>query len=171
MVQDKKKHREAFYVPAEYLLEHEEGLASGPESMNNYGLELSRSFKALKVWISVKTHGLQWFTSHISMNIDQALYLKKRIDESSKLKIMNNVAMNIVCFQYQCENPINNNIVNKNICMALQTKGIASPSSTIRHGEYVLRVAITNHKSTFIDFDILVDACIELGNEYERSMS
>jgi aromatic-L-amino-acid decarboxylase len=49
LIRDKEKHRSTFSITPNYLLQQERGLASGPESLNNYGIELSRSFKALKV--------------------------------------------------------------------------------------------------------------------------
>jgi hypothetical protein len=48
--------------------------------------------------------------------------------------------------------------------MTLQESGIASPSSTILNGRYAIRVAITNHRSIQEDFDILVDAVLEIGS-------
>ena len=61
LVRDRKAHREAFALTPEYLEKTERGLASGPLWFSEYGLQLSRGFRALKVWMSIKEHGLDRF--------------------------------------------------------------------------------------------------------------
>src|SRR6185503_4657612 len=58
LIRDAAVHREAFATAVNYLAAHERGLSAGPDNLTNYGMELSRGFKALKVWMSLKEHGL-----------------------------------------------------------------------------------------------------------------
>ena len=167
LIKNPDAHRSAFAVIPDNLLHHERGLASGPEPINNYGMELSRGFKALKVWMSLKEHGLKKYVTLIRQNIAQAFYLEELIKERQELELLTPVTMNIVCYRYikpglSCDQL---NTLNKEILMNLQERGIASPSYTILNGKYSIRVAITNHRSRKEDFEVLVKETIKLGEE------
>lgn len=167
LVRDESMLRSAFAMTPEYLLQHEEGLAAGPESLNNFGIELSRSFKALKIWMTLQEFGLQRFAIVIQQNLAQADYLGRLIVRTDRLELLAPISLNIVCFRYVLpgadEHTLNQ--LNKSLCMRLQTDGIASPSSTILQGKYAIRVAITNHRSRKSDFDMLVASCVRIGSE------
>jgi glutamate/tyrosine decarboxylase-like PLP-dependent enzyme len=167
LIKDGDAHRNAFSVIPNYLLHHERGLASGPEPINNYGMELSRGFKALKVWMSLKEHGLKKYSSLIRQNIAQAFYLESLIKEREELELLTPVTMNIVCYRYSKPgmNLDKLNFLNKEILMILQERGIASPSYTILNGKYSIRVAITNHRSRKEDFELLIEETIKIGYE------
>jgi len=167
LIKNKEAHRNSFSFAPNYLMTHEEGLASGPESLNNYGIELSRGFKALKVWMSIKEHGLLKFGLQIEKNIQQAAYLTEMIYLKPDLELLAPTSLNIVCFRFtniKLSNDHLNNL-NKIIVMQLQVQGIASPSSTILNGTYAIRVAITNQRSCKKDFDTLIEAVIKIGSE------
>ncbi len=61
LIRDPQLHREAFAYAVNYLMVHERGLSAGPDGYNNYGMELSRGFKALKIWMSIKQNGLETY--------------------------------------------------------------------------------------------------------------
>lgn len=165
LVKDREKHRAAFAYSPNYLTIHERGLAAGPESLNNYGLELSRGFKALKVWMSLKEHGIDKYRRMIRQNIAQCFYLASLIEKTENLELMAPVSMNIVCYRFNPGGMSDEvlNSMNKEILMQLQEQGIAAPSSTILNGNYVIRVANVNHRSTKADFEALVAATVQLG--------
>jgi glutamate/tyrosine decarboxylase-like PLP-dependent enzyme len=173
LIKNGNAHRNAFAVIPNYLLHHERGLASGPEPVNNYGMELSRGFKALKVWMSLKEHGLKKYVSLINQNISQAFYLESLIKEKGELELMTPVTMNIVCYRYIRPGLTSEqlNLLNKEILMNLQERGIASPSYTILNGNYSIRAAITNHRSRQEDFELLVKETIKIGNELFNRVS
>lgn len=166
LIRDKKAHRNAFSFSPDYLITHEKGLASGPESLNNFGIELSRGFKALKVWMSIKEHGIIKYAKQIEKNIQQAEYLTNLINQNNNLELLAPTSLNIVCFRFiehhKTQEQLNQ--LNKEIVMTLQVLGIASPSSTVLNGTYAIRVAITNHRSLISDFDTLIHETIRLGN-------
>ncbi len=166
LIKNAGAHRKAFAVEANYLLNHEGGLAAGPDPMGNYGLELSRGFKALKVWMSLKEHGIQKYASAIRQNIAQAFYLGELIGKEKNLELLTPVSMNVVCFRYRRDGLFTEqlNRLNKEIVMALQERGIASPSSTILGGRYAIRVANTNHRSRKEDFEVLIRETIRIGD-------
>ncbi len=170
LIRDGEAHRNAFAVAANYLLSHERGLAAGPEPFSNFGMELSRGFKALKVWMSLKEHGLEKYRRLIRQNLEQAQYLSNLITNSAKLELLADVSLNIVCYRY---NPgtlsiEDLNTLNKNILMQLQEEGIAAPSYTLLQGRYALRVAITNHRSRWQDFEVLVTETLRIGNALQN---
>ena len=167
LIKNKDSHRGSFYIQPSYLVSHEKGLAAGPDPVNNYGLELSRGFKALKVWMSIKEHGIDAFKDLIAQNIAHSFYLGELVKSSEHLELLTPVTMNIVCFRFVLEGLSTEelNELNKNILMTLQERGIASPSSTVLSGKYAIRCANVNHRSRKEDFDMLVTAAIAIGKE------
>ena len=170
LIRDAAAHRQAFSSQVNYLLQHERGLSAGPESFSNYGIELSRGFKALKVWMLLKENGIRKYSRLVRQNISQARYLGGLIRTQSSLELLAEPSLNIVCYRFN--NGISNddemNILNKEILMRLHEEGIATPSYTVLHGHYAIRVAITNHRSQLEDFDALVKATVRLGLELSR---
>ena len=167
LVKNAEAHRNAFAVTPKYLLQEERGLAGGPDRINNFGIELSRGFKALKVWMSIKEHGIEKYASVIGQNIAQAFYLSDLIIRESSLELLSPVTMNIVCYRFTIVglSATELNELNKEIVIQLQEQGIASPSSTILNGEYAIRICIVNHRSQDADFELLVKETIRIGRE------
>jgi glutamate/tyrosine decarboxylase-like PLP-dependent enzyme len=167
LIRDAAAHRDAFSSPASYLATHDRGLAGGPEPLSNYGMELSRGFRALKVWMLLKHHGIGKYEQLVRQNLQQAQYLGSRIAEAPELELMAAVSLNIVCYRYNPGHLDNTgmNALNKELLQRLQEQGIATPSYTVLNGRYAIRVAITNHRSTRKDFDCLVESSIRLGRE------
>jgi aromatic-L-amino-acid/L-tryptophan decarboxylase len=165
LVKNKSKHRDSFAYQPDYLLSHERGLAAGPDPIGNYGLELSRGFKALKVWFCFQEYGKQMYSRLIRQNIVQCLYLADQIIKHPALELMAPVPLNIVCFRYNPGHKSREelNQMNKEILMQLHEKGIAAPSSTILSGHYVIRVAHVNHRSRRSDFDALLQGVLSIG--------
>ncbi|MBO9632828.1 MAG: amino acid decarboxylase [Chitinophagaceae bacterium] len=171
LIRDAAAHREAFAIAVNYLITHERGLSGGPDPFSNYGMELSRGFKALKVWMSLKEHGMDKYRQLVRQNLRQAQYLAELITMESMLELVAPVSLNIVCFRYTTPSSNNDelNHINKEILMQLHEKGIAAPTYTILDGRYVIRVAITNHRTRLTDLDQLVKAVIQIGNEVAAS--
>lgn len=161
------KHRRAFSLTPDYLVHAERGTSAAHTWLSDYGIQLSRGFRALKVWMSLKTHGLNAYKHAIHQNIEQARYLGALVDAAPELENLAPVAMNLVCFRYVVPgmSEADLNRLNEQIVWDLQEKGIAVPTSTILNGRFAIRVAITNHRSRREDFDLLVQKVIELGRE------
>ncbi|MHA7130433.1 pyridoxal phosphate-dependent decarboxylase family protein [Algoriphagus namhaensis] len=167
LIRDARKHREAFAVNPNYLLQEKRGLAGGPDSLNHYGFELSRGFKALKVWMSLKEHGLEKYRSMIAQNNRQAEYLGKLVQQCPELELTAPVCMSITCFRMICPGYSEEQLreLNREILLRLQEDGIAAPSSTILGGKFTLRVANVNQRTRFEDMDLLVREVLRLGKE------
>ncbi len=171
LVRHESAHREAFSLTPEYLAREVEakGLASGAYWFSDYGLQLTRSFRALKVWMSIKEHGLDRFGRMIARNVDQAHYLGRLIRDEVELELCAPIGLDIVCYRF---NPGGLNSaqlerLNRNILAELHEQGIAAPSYTTLKGVYCLRVAIANHRSRTEDFALLVRETLRLGHELD----
>jgi len=165
LVRDKKAHREAFTLTPSYLAETSRGVIAGGLPFAERGLELTRSFRALKVWMSIKTHGIRAFSRLIEQNVNQARYCVELIEEHPDLELVAPVPLNIVCFRFAPRDVSREalNELNQEILLRIQESGLAVPSSTTIAGEFALRIAITNHRSKREDFDLLIKAVSEIG--------
>jgi aromatic-L-amino-acid decarboxylase len=167
LIRDQKKHRDAFALTPNYLLQEKRGLSGGLESISNYGFELSRGFKALKVWMSLKEHGREKYASMITQNNKQAAHLAELVRKSPQLELTAPVSMSITCFRMVVSGWEEAALreLNREILVSLQEEGIASPSSTILNGKYTLRVANVNQRTRMEDMDLLVREVIRLGKQ------
>jgi aromatic-L-amino-acid/L-tryptophan decarboxylase len=165
LIKDEAIHRAAFAQAASYLAHHERGLASGIEPRANFGLELSRGFRALKVWMSLKEHGIEKYRRMIHQNIQQAAYLGELVENQPLLELLAKQTMNLVCFRFNpkglSEDELNR--LNKEILMRLHEQGIAAPSYCFLNGRYAIRVANVNHRSKKEDFEALVEGVLRIG--------
>lgn len=172
LFKDADAHRKAFATAVNYLTAHERGLAAGPETVSNHGMELSRGFKALKVWMSLKEHGVEKYAAMISQNIDQAFYLGEQIKKHPELELLAPVNMNVVCYRYNPGSLEDDrlNALNKELLMRMQEAGIAAPSSTLLSGKYAIRAAITNHRTRRHHLDEMVTATVEIGDKLMKQL-
>ncbi|HUM47402.1 MAG TPA: pyridoxal-dependent decarboxylase [Chitinophagales bacterium] len=161
------QHYQAFSMHADYLAHEDRGVAAGDIWFSDYGVELSRGFKALKIWMTMKEHGVKKFGRLVTQNIEQVQYLKSLVETNEKLELLAPAPMNILCFRYTAPSMSNEqlNILNKELLIRLHESGVAVPSYTVLHGKYALRVANTNHRTRRDDFDLLTRKVIELGDQ------
>lgn len=165
LIRDGEQHRRSFSVSASYLQPPARGIGARPDSTNMRGPQLSRGFKALKVWAQIREHGVQKLGQMQEQNVEQAAYLARLVEAQEHLELMAPVALNIVCFRFNSPavEAEKLNGLNAELLMRLQERGIAAPSSTNLAGRFVLRVAITNQRSRREDFELLVRHAVELG--------
>ncbi|MCG8607511.1 pyridoxal-dependent decarboxylase [bacterium] len=170
LVKNSEDHKNAFKLVADYLLSHERGVPGGPEYFSNFGFELSRGFKALKIWFSIKEHGIDKYRRLVRQNIAQAQYLAQLVERNPDLQLMAPVPLNVVCYRFASVelDEEQHSCLNKEILMRLHEEGIAVPSFTLLDGKYVIRAAITNHRSRKGDFDLLVQESVRIGKEVLR---
>jgi len=165
LVRSEPVHRGTFSLIPAYLARTKRGTSAGPTPFNEYGIELSRSFKALKVWMSLKEHGVDKYGRLIEQNVDQAQYVAKRVETSRELELLAPVPLNVVCFRFfspELDEPALDRL-NEELLLRLQERGAAVLNSTKLHGKYCLRAAITNHRTRREDLDLLIQEVIALG--------
>jgi glutamate/tyrosine decarboxylase-like PLP-dependent enzyme len=167
IVRDAPAHRDSFALVPEYLQRDPDGggMASGSHWFSDYGLQLTRQFRALKVWMSIKEHGLERFGRMIARNVEQAHYLGCLVEAEPSLELTGPIGLDIVCFRYNPGNLDQQtlNDLNTELLVQLQRGGVAAPSYTTLDGNYCLRVAISNHRSRQEDFDLMIEAVLEIG--------
>ena len=168
LVRDQAAHRATFALTPAYLASFDRGIAAGGFPFAERGVQLSRGFRALKVWMSFKTHGLNAFAQLIHQNVRQAHYLAGLVTKHPRLELLAPVPLNVVCFRFVVPPPgaddARLNELNKEILLRIQESGLAIPSQTMLNGKFAIRVAITNHRSRREDFDLLVQAVVEHGS-------
>lgn len=161
LVRDGDIHQKTFASPAAYLQRQERGLSANSPWACDFGLDLSRGFRALKTWFTLSVYGNEKLGRVVAHTCELAQYLKRQIEATSELELLAPVALNIVCFRYRCDDA---NRVNTELVIALQESGIAAPSSTTLNGNVAIRAAIVNHRTTKNDMDILLAAVLKFGN-------
>ena len=167
LVRDPEQQRNTFSLTPAYLKHTERGLAGGAHWYSDYGIQLSRGFRALKIWLSFKEHGLDAYGRLIDQNIAQAALLAARIRREPGLELMAPVTLNIVCFRMVRPGTGDEqlNALNEELLMRLHESGVAVPTYTTLQGRYCLRVAISNHRTRDADLDLFVDTVLRLGRE------
>jgi aromatic-L-amino-acid decarboxylase len=160
LVRDGELHRRTFASPAAYLRRETRGLAAGAYWPCDFGPDLSRGFRALKTWFTLKVYGADRLGEAIAGTCELAGHLARRIADAPDLELLAPVSLNIVCFRYRAEDA---DRVNREIAVRLQESGIAAPSTTTVNGALALRAAIFNHRTTPQDIDALVDATLAFG--------
>ena len=167
LVRHPEAHRATFATASSYLDATPRGIVAGGLPFAELGVQLSRGFRALKVWMSLKSHGADAWARLVEQNVAQARYLRDRIAAEPRLELLAPVPLNVVCFRYTAAGLDRAALdsVNQEILIRVQERGIAVPSSTVLGGRFALRVAITNHRSRREDFDLFVDAVLEAGAE------
>jgi glutamate/tyrosine decarboxylase-like PLP-dependent enzyme len=158
LVRSAEAHRQSFTLTPDYLMRTERGLASCSGGLGEHGIQLSRRFRALKVWMSLKAYGLKKYGRLIQQNVDQAHHLVELIQAHPSLQLLAPAPLNIVCFRFVKEGLSESELerFNMELMMRLQEGGVVVLSSTRINGTFALRAAITNHRSQRQDIDQLV---------------
>ena len=171
LIRDGEQHRKSFTVAASYLAPPPGGIGARVDSSNTRGPQLSRGFKALKVWAQIKEYGYDRLGRLHDQNVAHAHYLAELIDGEADLERLAPVALNIVCFRFRPRALASSSwdALNQKLLIRLQQDGIAAPSHTRINGHFALRVANTNHRSRREDFELLVRETTRLGRELEDS--
>lgn len=173
LIRDRGDHYQTFNLADnhEYMVHLARGIGSGDIWFSDYGVQMSREDRALKIWMCLKEHGSDKYGRLIEQNIQQANYLANLVKVQSKLELLAPTTMNIVNFRYndgQMDNSILNKL-NEEVLLQIQEKGVAAPSSTTLNNKFSIRVAITNHRSKQEDFDLLISEVLTTAESIEMN--
>ncbi|HET7442434.1 MAG TPA: pyridoxal-dependent decarboxylase [Terriglobales bacterium] len=131
-----------------------EGFAFFEES-----LELSRRFRALKLWLSVRYHGIAAFRNAIQKDLDHAQRLAAAIRNHPELELLAPVELSALCFRYKGaagQNEEDLNHLNAEILRRVVQRGRVYLSNASLRGKFCLRACIVNHRTTDADIDAIV---------------
>ncbi|MFZ3342344.1 MAG: pyridoxal-dependent decarboxylase [Terriglobales bacterium] len=160
LMRDGALQRNAFAASCSYLKRETRGLAAGSPWPCDYGPDLSRGFRALKTWFTLKVYGTEAIGSAISRTCGLARRLANRIANTPELELLAPVELNIVCFRYRADD---SDRVNARIVVELQESGRVAPSTTTIDGRLAIRAAIVNHRTSQAEIDRLADMTVTFG--------
>jgi len=158
LVRDAEHLRAAFEDRPAYLEGNDVGLAGGSPWFCDQGIELSRGFRALKVWTALKTHGLEEFGRKITDNCEQAALMGRLVEAAEDLELATPVMSNVCCFRITKKAAGTRDIdeLHRVITARLQLDGVAALSTTTIDGRTTFRAAIVNHRTCAEDIDLTV---------------
>jgi aromatic-L-amino-acid/L-tryptophan decarboxylase len=122
----------------------------------DYSVELSRRFRALKVWLTLQYYGSRRIAETISDDISLAAYLGEVVDRAEDLELLAPVELSICCFRYVPRRGMSDaelNRLNERIMELVQKGGRAYLSNATVNGRFALRACITNFRTTKADID------------------
>lgn len=169
LVREPTALRDTFEVVADYLREESDAGSNGPLDFKDYGPQLSRNFRALKVWMTFKAYGAKKLRAAIESNIEIMRYLGDRIDQSQDFVRLAPVPLSVVCFQYRTpdisihEDQEYLDGLNNRLAEALEKDGRVFLSGTKILGKRVLRACSVNHRLCRQDVDFLLEVIREVG--------
>lgn len=143
-----------------------EGFAFFEES-----LELSRRFRALKLWLSLRYHGLAAFRESIAKDLRQARRLAEAIQREPRLELVASGELSAVCFRYlgiarQSEDELN--ILNAEMLEVLTKRGKVYLSNASVAGKFCLRACIVNHRTTDSDVEAILNEVLEAADQIRK---
>jgi aromatic-L-amino-acid decarboxylase len=160
LVKDGEAHRAAFASAPNYLTRMPRGLASAQPWFTDYTIDLSRGFRALKVWFTIKEHGSKKLGWAMEENVRQAQLLGSMIDADTDFELLAPVQLNIVCFRYRRDGltEVELDALNDELVIELQESGEAVTSSTTIGSRRAIRICIVNHRTRDTDLVATLDA-------------
>ena len=169
LVRDPAAHRAALSTAAAYTAPLHGGLASRNERFADRGPQLSRGFKALKVWMGMKAAGTDRLGRLIRQNVEQAVHLAALVRKEGELELLAEGPLNIVCFRYRATGAVKDlDGLNRAVLVELQESGVAVPSGTVLGGRFAIRVCINNHRTRRDDLQLLVKEVVQRGRALAR---
>lgn len=145
LLRDAELLRRAFRIMPEYL---QDVHRLSPVNLCDYGVQLTRGFRALKLWMSIQVYGMRAFRQAIERGIQLATYAEQRLREMPGWRIVTPAQLAVVCFRYNASPARNGQLVK-----AMYDDGHAMLTSTVLRGQTVLRLCTINPRTTEADLD------------------
>jgi len=176
LVRDPAWLHASFDIDAAYVREDPE-LAGLGMNIGSIGPAWSRSFMALKVWMSLAAHGLDAYARRISHDAELARYLAAEVERRRELELMSPVELSIACFRYAPPDLPHGegrdaylDGLNERLMTAIRTDGRAYPSNAVLNGRYALRACVMSYRTEADDIDRLLDAACEVGARLDAQL-
>jgi aromatic-L-amino-acid decarboxylase len=158
LVRDGDRLRAAFEIVPDYL---RDSRANGGEvNFADHGLQLTRTSRALKLWLSIRMFGLDAFRSAIDRSLDLAALAAGRVEASPVLEPMAPPSLGIVSFRRRFEGVESEDELarlNAGLVDALERSGLGVVSSTRLRGRYAIRLCVLNHTTRGEDVERVLD--------------
>ncbi|MEN8375878.1 MAG: aminotransferase class V-fold PLP-dependent enzyme [Gemmatimonadota bacterium] len=145
MVRDPETLRRAFHVSPDYL--EDAAARGGAVNFGDRGLQLTRSARSIKIWLTLQTFGVAAIRDAIDRALDQTLAAERMIRGSQRLELITPASLGIVVFRRVPGAGEDADTVNQRAIEALRVDGEGMVSSTRVNGRYVIRLCILNHRT------------------------
>jgi aromatic-L-amino-acid decarboxylase len=132
--------RRSISLSAEYLTTPEDGQVV---NFNEYGLQLGRRFRALKLWYVMRAYGREGMIELVQRSIDQAKLLRCLIESHADFEMAAPTPFSLVCFRHRESNELNQRLLAR-----INASGQVFLSHTVLHGKFVIRCAFGNYLTT-----------------------
>ncbi len=149
IVRDPKTLTRAFSFSASYIEAEDDPLFT---NYMDHGVQLSRSFKAFKVWCSLQTFGVQAFRGAADKSLAMARYMAGRIEADPRFQLLAPVNLSAVCFKLRRFDDAGN----RAILAGLVDEGTALLGPIEVEGQFGLRACITNFRTETHDIDLVL---------------
>jgi glutamate/tyrosine decarboxylase-like PLP-dependent enzyme len=156
LVRDADLQLATFGQATGYLAAAARGLAGGQPWPCDLGPDLSRGFRALKIWMTISAYGADALGAIVEKTCALAAHLVRLVDESDQLELAAPAPLNIVCFRVKGFSDEQMAA----LVADLQEEGLFAPSTTVIGGRLAIRAAIVNHRTALPDITALVDAIL-----------
>ena len=157
LVRDDHALRTAFQMTPDYLQDAE----ASTEEVNlcDRGVQLTRSARAFKVWLSLQYFGVDAFSTAIDRSLDLARHVCDRVRASDELELMAPPSLGIVCFRRRFAGCDGEEVDRRNAALvgALERSGLGLVSSTVLRGSYAIRLCVLNHTTGREHVDRVMD--------------
>jgi glutamate/tyrosine decarboxylase-like PLP-dependent enzyme len=172
LYRDPQAARAAFAHDAEYtrVISQE---ADEAFAFWDYGPELSRRFRALKVWMTLKAVGVRAFSDAIEKDLACARHLESLVQASDDFEMLAPVELSIFCFRHvpaQLRGARDSEIDawNERLLVALQVDGSSYLSNARIGDRFSLRGCVMNYRTTFEDMEVLLADLRRVATQLER---
>ncbi len=164
LVKNPEHLRRTFSTIPDYLKSDRQG--GGRTDLMEYNLPLTKEFKALKVWMTLKSYGAARIRETIAGDLANARYLAKRVSDHESLELMAPAPLSIVCFRYKgggTEQELEER--NERLVSRIEEDGRVFLTGTKIGGRTALRVCFINHRTGKKHIDELIEVVLELGEQ------
>ena len=169
LVKNQQQLKNTFSLIPEYLMGGAD--IDEREDLMNYSIQLSKDFKALKVWMTIEVYGHSVISKAIRNDIEMALYAYEKIKNNDLFKALHKPELSIFCFKYISKlKNISDDILNKKIIEEIEKDGRVFLSGTVIDKENVLRINCINHRRNKKDIDFLIRVLEEIGSKVEDKL-
>jgi glutamate/tyrosine decarboxylase-like PLP-dependent enzyme len=166
--------RATFHLLPDYL----QDMPREKENINfyDYGIQLTRGFRALKLWMALRFYGIETYRALIDRSLDLAQLAALLMRRSPVLEVFNEPQLGVVCFRYvpagctaqTAEDEARLDQINAALVERVIASGEATVSSTRLRGRFAIRFCALNHRTQTSDVERTVALIEQLGNEVAR---
>ena len=167
LYRDANAAQKAFSYSGEYA----RSLSTDPlESFSFFeeSLELSRRFRALKLWLSLRYHGFERFREAVNKDLAHAQRLSERVEAQERLELLAPTELSVVCFRYRGKGQLSETELNRLNPMILKRvieRGRVYLSNASLRQRFCLRACIVNHRTTNSDIDDVIAEVLSAADE------